>query len=135
LGGLEQHVRGDGEPERLGRLQIDREVELAGLLDGQVGGLGALQDAIHVVGGAGYPTAVPAPSTATSLSGYIVSAHLPRGALGRNCGPAEPPGKFWPTGKSVTGGARIRRVSHCRKDWGPADMTTQVCAASSAQYN
>ncbi len=35
LGGLEQHVRGDHEAERLGRLEVDDEVELAGLFHGQ----------------------------------------------------------------------------------------------------
>ena len=33
LGHLEQDVLGDGEPEHLGGLEVDREVELAGLLD------------------------------------------------------------------------------------------------------
>jgi hypothetical protein len=34
LGGLKQHVRGDGEAERLGSLEVDDEVELARLLTG-----------------------------------------------------------------------------------------------------
>src|SRR6266852_8025291 len=48
LAGLEQHVRGDGEPERLGRLEIDDAVELARLLHWQVRGTSASEDLIHV---------------------------------------------------------------------------------------
>jgi hypothetical protein len=44
LGGLEQHVRGDGEAEGVGGPEIDHEVEFTGLLDGEVGGLGAFKD-------------------------------------------------------------------------------------------
>ena len=41
LGGLEEHVLRDGEPQGLVRLEVNHEVALAGLLDGQVGGAGA----------------------------------------------------------------------------------------------
>ena len=51
LGGLEQHVLGDGEPEGLGRLEVDDEVELAGLLDGQVSRLGPAEYLHDVAGG------------------------------------------------------------------------------------
>jgi hypothetical protein len=37
---------GDGEPQRLGGLEVDHEIELARLLHGQFGGLGALEDLI-----------------------------------------------------------------------------------------
>src|SRR5262245_5028849 len=40
------------EPERLGGLEVDHQLELRGLLDGQVGGLGALQDLVHIGGSA-----------------------------------------------------------------------------------
>ena len=43
VGPLEQRLR-DGEPERLGGLEVDDQLELGGLLHGQVGGLGALED-------------------------------------------------------------------------------------------
>ena len=42
---LEQERRGDRDPERLGGLQVDDQLELRGLLHGQVRGFGALQDA------------------------------------------------------------------------------------------
>ena len=43
----------DGQAELAGGLQVDDEVELDRLLDRQVAGLGALQDAVDIVGGAG----------------------------------------------------------------------------------
>jgi hypothetical protein len=49
---LEEELRGEREPEDLGGLEIDDQLELRGLLHGQVGWRGALQDFIHVVGGA-----------------------------------------------------------------------------------
>jgi hypothetical protein len=39
------------DPERLGRLEVDDQLELRRLLDGKVGGFGALEDPIHVGGG------------------------------------------------------------------------------------
>src|SRR5262249_27891412 len=42
----------DGEAERLGRLEVDHELELRGLLDGQIGRLRALENLIDVGGGA-----------------------------------------------------------------------------------
>src|SRR5215207_2546264 len=50
LGGLEQDVVGDGEAKRLGSLEIDDKLEFPWLLDRQIGGFGALEDSIHVVG-------------------------------------------------------------------------------------
>src|SRR5262245_60782436 len=52
IGGLQQHVLRDGEPERLRGLQIDHEVELPRLLHRQVGRLSALEDVVHVLSGA-----------------------------------------------------------------------------------
>src|SRR5438270_3378082 len=40
------------QAERLGGLEIDHQLELGRLLHGQVGGLGALQDLVHVRGAA-----------------------------------------------------------------------------------
>jgi hypothetical protein len=40
------------DPQRLGGLQVDRELELGWLLDRQVARLGALQDLVDVAGGA-----------------------------------------------------------------------------------
>src|SRR5947209_14304911 len=37
----------DRQPEGLGGLEVDDELELAGLLDRQVGGLRALEDLVH----------------------------------------------------------------------------------------
>ena len=39
-----------GAPEGAGRLEVDGEVELEGLLDRQVGGPGPLQDLVHLPG-------------------------------------------------------------------------------------
>src|SRR5215831_10295479 len=46
------------EPKCLGGLKIDNQLELGGLLDGQVGGLGALEDLVHV--GSGAPSQISA---------------------------------------------------------------------------
>src|SRR5262245_20596290 len=39
-----------GQAERLRRLEVDHQLELRRLLDGEVGGLGPLQDLVHEVG-------------------------------------------------------------------------------------
>ena len=39
---------GDGEAERLRRLEVDDEIEPRRLLDRQVGWLGSLEDSVHV---------------------------------------------------------------------------------------
>jgi hypothetical protein len=52
LAGLEEEGWWNGQPKGLGRLQVDDQFELHGLLHGQVRRRGAFQDAIHVVGGA-----------------------------------------------------------------------------------
>jgi len=52
LGRLEQEGGGHGEAERLDGLEVDDEVELRRLLDGQLRWSGPFQDAIHVGGGA-----------------------------------------------------------------------------------
>src|SRR4030095_12956613 len=48
---LEERLR-NRQPERLGRLHVDHELELGGLLDGQVGWFGAFEDLAHIGGGA-----------------------------------------------------------------------------------
>src|SRR5205823_1981694 len=47
---LEEHARRDGEAERFGGLQVDHQIELHGLLHGQIGGLGAFEDLVHIGG-------------------------------------------------------------------------------------
>src|SRR5262249_9391235 len=47
----QQRLR-DRQAKRLGRLQINHQLELGRLLDGQVGGLGALEDLIDIDRGA-----------------------------------------------------------------------------------
>src|SRR5215468_6582608 len=47
----QQRLR-DGEPERLGGLEVDDQRELRGLLDRQVTGLGALEDLVDIDSGA-----------------------------------------------------------------------------------
>src|SRR5262249_20540281 len=47
---LQQHARRDREPEGLGRLQVENELKLHWLLDGQVGRLGACENLVHVGG-------------------------------------------------------------------------------------
>src|SRR5215831_1985512 len=49
---LQQHARRDREPEGLGRLQVEDELKLHRLLDGQVGGLGAFEELVHIGSGA-----------------------------------------------------------------------------------
>src|ERR1700752_531149 len=49
---LEQHRWRDRQAERLRRREVDDELKLGGLLDGQVAGLGALEDLVDVGGGA-----------------------------------------------------------------------------------
>src|SRR5687767_3429208 len=52
LGGLEQHMLGDGEPESLGGPEVDDELEAHRPLHRQVGGLRSLQDLVHESRGA-----------------------------------------------------------------------------------
>ena len=51
-----EHVRRDREADLLRRLEIDHELKLGRLLDRKVGGLGTLQDSVHIGGNA--PVAV-----------------------------------------------------------------------------
>ena len=44
---LEEEGRGDREPERLGGLEIDAQLEFHGLLHRQVRRLGAFEDLVH----------------------------------------------------------------------------------------
>src|SRR5215210_5572464 len=52
LSSLEQHVLGDDQAQRLGRLEIDDEAKLARLLDWKILGLGPFQNAVYIVSGA-----------------------------------------------------------------------------------
>jgi hypothetical protein len=52
VGRLEEEGWGDGQLEGLAGLEIDDQLEFGGLLDRQVGGFGAFEDAIHVCGNA-----------------------------------------------------------------------------------
>src|SRR6267142_5391789 len=47
-----QQRRRDCQPERLGGLEVDHQLELRGLLDGQVAGLGTLENLAYVGRGA-----------------------------------------------------------------------------------
>src|SRR5262245_14618554 len=47
-----QQRRRDCQPESLGGLEIDDQLELGGLLDGEITGLGPLKDLVYVGGGA-----------------------------------------------------------------------------------
>ena len=49
---LEEDRLRNREPQRLGRFEVDDQLELRGLLDGEIGGLGAFQNLVHVGGGA-----------------------------------------------------------------------------------
>ena len=72
----------DREPKGLRGLQVDHELEFGGLLDGKVGGLGALQDLVHVKGGApkqlgkARPIGHEAPATALCGTWYIAGSRL-----------------------------------------------------------
>src|SRR3990170_2291254 len=48
LVGPEPERLGNGKPEGLGRLEIDDKLELGGLLDGEIGRLGTLEDAAYL---------------------------------------------------------------------------------------
>jgi hypothetical protein len=51
LVGPDQDRLGDREAERLSGLEVNDELELGGLLDGKVGGFGALEDSVDVASG------------------------------------------------------------------------------------
>jgi len=48
---LEKDAWGNREPERFGGFEVNDQVELGGLLDGEVGGCSAFQELAHVGGG------------------------------------------------------------------------------------
>ena len=50
LVGPQQHRLRNRQPEGLRRLEVDDQLELGGLLDGEIGRLGALEDLVHVSG-------------------------------------------------------------------------------------
>jgi hypothetical protein len=53
LGRLEEEGWGNGDPKGLGRLQVDHQRACGGLLDRQIGGVGAVEELPH--GGSGAP--------------------------------------------------------------------------------
>jgi hypothetical protein len=53
LGRLEEEGWGNSDPKGLGRLQVDHQRECGGLLDRQIGGVGAIEELPH--GGSGAP--------------------------------------------------------------------------------
>jgi hypothetical protein len=85
LVGLEEEHRGNDEPEGLGGLEVDHQLECRGLLDGQVPRLGPFQDLVHiggrapVQGGNAGPIGHEAPSSHISLE----RIHDRQAALGR----------------------------------------------------
>src|SRR6266446_5649947 len=87
------------QAERLRRLQVDDEFELRGLLDGKVGGLGALEDLIDEVCGA--PPQVsdidPVRHEPASIYELPIPIHRRQPALGRKVRDTS----------SVSGGERI----------------------------
>src|SRR5262249_24342212 len=91
LGGLEQHLLGDGEAEGVGRQEVDCKLEGGRLLDGQVGRFGAFEDAVYVVGGA------PERRSRTSVIGH------------------EPP-----VGHPIATGIHPRQAAPCRELYYPS---------------
>ena len=51
LVGLEEEGRGNGDTQGLGGREVDDQLELHGLLHGEVGRFGTFQNLVHVVGG------------------------------------------------------------------------------------
>jgi hypothetical protein len=51
LGRLEEERGGDGQAERLGRLEVDDEIEGRGSLNGQIPRLGPFEDLVYIDGG------------------------------------------------------------------------------------
>ena len=47
-----QHIRRNRQADLLGRFQIDDELKLRRLLHGEIGGLGAFQNLVHISSGA-----------------------------------------------------------------------------------
>src|SRR5262252_6908692 len=58
---LDEVRRRDGEVEGLGRLEVDDQLELRGLLHWQVGGLGAFQDLVYVERGTAQEVGIACP--------------------------------------------------------------------------
>src|SRR5215212_9537722 len=52
LGDLEQDLVGEGDPKRLGGLQVHHEVKGHRLLDREISGFRPIEDAVDIVGGA-----------------------------------------------------------------------------------
>src|SRR6266536_1805148 len=87
VGPLQQGCR-DRDPELLGRLEADRQLEFRGLLDGKVRGLGALEELVHVGGRASIRIgdARPIAHQATAFEVRAVREHRRNAALRRRSG-------------------------------------------------
>src|SRR5262249_42200310 len=75
----------NGQAQRLGGLEVDRQLELGGLLDGEIGRLGALQDLVDEHGDAllGVPRVLLVGHQATLLGEGAGGQHRRYSALGR----------------------------------------------------
>ena len=80
--GLEEEGWGNGEAEGLGGLEVDHQLKCRGLLDGEVGGFGALQDLVHIDCCAPMdvrqtrPIHHEPPASTYDLQGYMVGSRL-----------------------------------------------------------
>jgi hypothetical protein len=96
---------GDCEAKGLGGLEVDDQLELHGLLHGQVSGLGPLGDLVHVCGRA----AVDVPPFAIPSLTQPVQEHIPHVGLWGESTPGSRSGRPCPDGcASVASGATRR---------------------------
>src|SRR5258705_12454086 len=70
-----QERRRNRQAEGLGRLEVDHQFELGGLLDGKIAGLGALEDLVDVAGGMAELVGV-----VTAIAGQAARFHILTGA-------------------------------------------------------
>src|SRR4029453_918890 len=85
-----QYRRRNRQPERLGGLQIDDELELGGLFDGKISGLGAFQNPVNVEGSTPYDTGEvhPVSHEAARLRVFPEAMHRRQAVLRRQMGEA-----------------------------------------------
>jgi hypothetical protein len=99
---LEEHGRRNGEAERLGGLEVDHQLELRGLLHREVGGLGALEDLVHIGGRASPRIRQARPIGHEAPSVYI---HSP----GVHCGQPERRGELHNPSAQTSEQYRVRQ--------------------------